>query len=335
MERRTFVCLLAGGAAVAAAPPVFAQRAEKLRRIGILNVLPREAPLPQAVLRGLRELGYVEGQNVVIEYRNGAYVEFPALAEELVRLKVDVIYAVLEQAALAASKATPTIPIVFAVIGDPVRLGLVASLAHPGGNATGITAYGSGLGGKRLEILKAMIPGLARAGVLWVPALAERPPDGTGAKPPSPTPLEQTREAGRTMDVQVESLPVQRPSDIDDALAAAARQRIGALIVEEDSLTYAERNRVIEFAAVHQLPAIYGFRDYVVSGGLVSYGAKLPELIRHVLGYIDKILRGAQPRDLPVEQPATFELVINAKAAKALGLAIPQPLLLRADEVIQ
>ena len=335
MERRTFARLLAAGAAVAAVRPAFAQRTEKLRRIGILNVLPREAPLPQSVLRGLRELGYVEGQNVVIEYRNGAYAEFPALAEELVRLKVDVIYAVLEQAALAASKATTTIPIVFAVIGDPVRLGLVASLAHPGGNATGITAYGSGLGGKRLEFLKAMIPSLARVGVLWVPALTERPPQGTAANPPSPTALEQTREAGRTMDVQVESLPVQGPSDIDDALAAAAWQRIGALIVEEDSLTYAERNRIIEFAAAHRLPAIYGYRDYVVSGGLVSYGAKLPELIHRVLGYIDKILRGAQPRDLPVEQPATFELVINANAARALGLAIPQSLLLRADEVIQ
>jgi ABC-type uncharacterized transport system substrate-binding protein len=334
MDRRTFVRLLGAGA-IAIPRSAFTQPASKIRKIGILNVLPREAPLPQSVLRALQDLGYVDGKNIVVEYRSGAYDDFPALATDLVSLRVDVIYAVLEQAALAASKATTTIPIVFAVVGDPVRLGLVASLAHPGGNLTGITAFGSDLGGKRLELLKELIPRLSRIGVLWIPAppakMADRPQMDRSAQ----VALERTEEAGRALGVQVQSFPVRSPTDITHALEAATRERIGALIVEEDSLTYSERNRIIEYAAAHQLATIYGYRDYVVSGGLISYGAKLPELIHRALGYIDKILKGAKPGDLPVEQPTKFELVINLKTAKALGLTIPQSLLLRADEVIQ
>jgi putative tryptophan/tyrosine transport system substrate-binding protein len=325
MDRRIFVKLL--GAGVLSTPlGAFAQSPNKIRKIGILNVLPRDAPLPQAVLSGLRDLGYVEGKNIIIEYRSGTYGQFPALADELVRLKVDVIYAVLDQAALAASKATTTIPIVFVVIGDPVRSGLVASLAHPGGNVTGLTAFGSDLGGKRLELLKELIPRLTHIGVLWNPATATRP---------GQLGLEQTEEAGRALGVRVQSFPAQSSSDLSDALEGAMRERIGALIVEEDSLTYSERNRIIEFAAVHELPAIYGYRDYVVSGGLISYGAKLPELMRQALARIDKVLKGARPGDLPVEQPTNFELVLNSKTAKALGIVIPQSVLLRANEVIQ
>ena len=290
MDRRTFVRSLGAGA-IAAPLGAFAQPASKIQKLGILNALPREAPLPQVFLRGLRDLEYVEGKNITVEYRSGAYDDFPALADDLVKLKVDVIYAVLEQAALAASKATTTIPIVFAVIGDPVRSGLVASLA--------------------------------------------RMPDGPRMDRPAQVGLEQIEEAGRVLGVQVRSFPVRRPSDISDALEAATRERIGALIVEEDSLTYSERNRIIEFAAAHQLPAIYGYRDYVVSCGLISYGAKLPELMHRALYYIDKILKGAKPGDLPIEQPTKLELVINAKPAKTLGLTIPQSLLLRADEVLQ
>jgi putative ABC transport system substrate-binding protein len=334
MDRRTVVRLLGAGA-IAAPRSAFAQLASRIRKIGILNALPREAPLPQEFLRGLRDLGYVEGKNIIVEYRSGAYVDFPALAEDLVKLKVDVIYAVLDQAALAASKATTTIPIVFAVIADPVRSGLVASLAHPGGNVTGITAYGSDLGGKRLELLKELIPRLSRIGVLWIPAPQAKMPDGPQMDRSAQVALQRTADAGRALGVQVQSFPVRSPSDITVALEAATRERIGALIVEEDSLTYVERNRIIEFAAAHPLPAIYGYRDYVVSGGLISYGAKLPELIHRVLDYIDKILKGAKPGDLPVEQPTKFELVINLKTAKALGLTIPQSLLLRADEIIQ
>jgi putative ABC transport system substrate-binding protein len=334
MDRRTFVWLLGAGT-IAAPLGAFAQPTSKIRKIGILNALPREGPLPQVFLRALRDLGYVEGKNIIVEYRSGAYGDFPALADDLVKLKVDVIYAVLEQAALAASKATTTIPIVFAVIGDPVRLGLVASLAHPGGNVTGLTAFGSDLGGKRVELLKELIPRLSRIGVLWNPATPAKMPDGPQMNRPAQVALEQTEEAGRALGVQVQSFPVRRPSDFSNALEAATHDRIGALIVEENSLTYSERSRIIEFAAAHQLPAIYGYRDYVVSGGLISYGANLPELVRRAVNYIDKILKGARPSDLPVEQPTKFELVINAKTAKALGLTIPQSVLLRADEVIQ
>lgn len=334
MDRRTFIRLLGAGS-LTVSLGASAQSVNKLRKIGILNVLPRDAPLPQAVLRDLRDLGYVEGKNIVIEYRSGAYDDFPALAADLVGLKVDVIYAVLEQAALAASKATTTIPIVFAVLGDPVRLGLVASLAHPGGNVTGLTAFGSDLSGKRLEILKELIPRLSRTGVLWVPTAPAQMPDESRMDSHPQVGLEQTEEAGRTLGVQVQSFPVRSPSDIRDALDAATHERIGALIVEGDALTYSERNHIIEFAAAHRLPAIYGYRDYVVSGGLISYGAKLPDLIHDALEYIDKILKGAKPRDLPVKQPTKFELVINATTAKALGLTIPESLRLRAEDVIQ
>jgi putative tryptophan/tyrosine transport system substrate-binding protein len=334
MDRRTFVWLLGGGS-ISGSLGAFAQPASKVRKVGILNALPREAPLPQVFLAGLRDLGYVEGKNIIVEYRSGAYSDFPGLANELVKLNVDVIYAVLEQAALAASKATTTIPIVFAVIGDPVRSGLVASLPYPGGNATGITAFGSDLGGKRLELLKELIPRLSRIGVLWIPAPPAKMPDGPQMSGPAQAGLEETERAGRTLGVQVQSFPVQRPSDLKNAFEAARKDRIGALIVEEDSLTYSERSRIVDYAAAHDLPAIYGYRDYVVSGGLISYGANLPALMHRALDYIDKILKGAKPNNLPVEQPTKFELIINAKTAKALGLTIPQALLLRADEVIQ
>jgi putative ABC transport system substrate-binding protein len=334
IDRRAFVRLLGAGA-IATSLGAFAQPVRKIRKIGIINALPREAPLPQAFLRGLRDLGYVEGKNIIIEYRSGAYDAFPALADDLVKLMVDVIYAVLEQAALAASKATTTIPIVFAVIGDPVGSGLVASLAHPGGNATGLTAFGADLGGKRVELLKELIPRLSRVGLLWNPATPARMPHGPRTNSVAQVGLELTEAAGRALGVQVQSFPVQRPSELSDALGAAMRERIGALIVEENSLTYSERNRIIELTAAHALPAIYGYRDYVVSGGLISYGANLPELMHRAMAYVDKILKGAKPSDLPVEQPTKFELVINAKTAKALGLTIPQSLLLRADEVIQ
>ena len=325
MDRRTFIWLLGAGT-VAVPVSALGQPATKIRKIGVLNVLPREAALPQSFLRGLRDLGYVEGRNIVIEYRSGAYETFPALAEELVSLKVDVIYAVLEHAALAASKATTTIPIVFAVIGDPVRSGLVSSLARPGGNLTGLTAFGSELRNKRLELLKELIPKLSQIGVLWNPAMQNNSSTTVG--------LEQTESAGRLLGIQVRSFSVRRSDELDNALNAAAHERIGALMVEEDSLMFSERTRIIDFTAAHALPAIYGYREYVTSGGLVSYGANLPELMQRALGYIDRILKGARPGDLPVQQPAKFELVINAKTAKALGIVIPQSLLVRADEVI-
>jgi len=315
--------------AVAASLDALGQPEQRVKKLGILNALPREAPLPQAILRGLRDLGYVEGRNLLVDYRSGPYDDFPALAADLVNAKVDVIYAVLDQAALAASKTTTTIPIVFAVLGDPVRAGLIASLAHPGGNLTGLTAFSSELGGKRVELLKQLLPALGTIGVLWNPPLAA--PDART----NPAGLEKTAEAARAMDVEVRSLPVRRPTEIDAVLETATRERLGGLIVEEDSITYAERDRIIRYAAAHRLPAIYGYRDYVASGGLMSYGARLPDLLHGLLEYIDRILKGARPGDLPVRQPSSFELVINAEAARQAGLSIPQALLLRADEVIQ
>jgi putative ABC transport system substrate-binding protein len=198
---------------------------------------------------------------------------------------------------------------------------------------TGLTAFGSDLGGKRVELLKELIPRLSRVGVLWNPAANTSEP--VRMNPAVSVGLEQTEAVARALGVEVRSFPVRRPSDLGNAIEAAAHDRIGALVVEEDSMTYAERPHIIELALANKLPAIYGYRDYVVSGGLISYGAKLPELMHRALEYIDKVLRGGKPRDLPVQQPTKFELVINANTAKALGIAIPQSLLLRADEVIQ
>lgn len=332
MNRRGFVRLSCASVAMVSIG-AHAQSAGRMRKVGVLNALPREAPLPQALLRGLRDLGYIEGKNIVIEYRSGPTGDFPALAEDLVKQKVDVIYAVLDNAALAASHATTTIPVVFAVLGDPVRSGLVASLARPGGNVTGLTAFGADLGDKRIELLKEMVPRLSVVGVLWNPARVSRAPAGSQGK--GTVGLEQLEVASRGLGVKVQTYPVRSQGEIGTALEAATRDRIGALVVEEDSLTFSERDRIIEYAAAHELPAIYGYREYVASGGLMSYGAKLPELMQRALDYIDRILKGAKPGDLPIEQPAKFELVINAKTAKALGLTIPQSLLFRADEVMQ
>ena len=333
IDRRAFMQLL-GAAAVVTPSSAFGQPAGKIRKIGVLNTLPRTAPLAQVFLRGLRDLGYVEGENILVEYRSGAYADFPALAQDLVNLKVDVIYAVMEQAAQAASNATTTIPIVFAVLGDPVQSGLVASLGHPGGNLTGLTAFGSELGGKRVELLKELIPNVSNIAVVWNPAVPAKSATGAQMSRSAEAGLQRTEEAGHALDVHVRSFPVRTPSDLADVLEAATQERTDALIVEEDPLTYSERSRIIEFVAAHRLPAIYGYRDYVVSGGLISYGANLPELLHGVLRYIDKILKGAKPNDLPIEQPTRFELVVNLKTAKGLGLTIPQSLLARADEVI-
>ncbi len=336
MRRRAFARLC--GAAIAAPALAYGKtepkRPAKARRIGILNVIPREAQLPQTVLRELQRAGYVDRVNAIIEYRSGPYGDFPRLAKDLVDAQVEVVYAVLEQAALAARNATTTIPIVFAVIGDPVRLGLVASLARPGGNATGVTAYGSGLGGKRLELLKELVPALARVGFVWAPPVIAGA-GAAGSIGQADAELVPIQAAGRALGVEVRSFPLRSAADIGAAFAATKRQSVGALIVEEDSLTYAERERIAELAMAERLPAIYGYRDYVVAGGLLSYGANLSELILTAVDYIDRVLKGAKPADLPVSQPKRFELVINANAAKSLGLRIPEAMLARADELIQ
>ena len=282
-------------------------------------------PLLEAFRQGLRELGYVEGRNITIEYRwaEGRIERLPGLAADLVRLKVDVIVA-SSHAALAAKQATTSIPIVMPIITDPVRLGLVASLARPGGNATGFATQNDELPGKWMELVKETLPKVSRVAVLFHPTY-----DG-GVQ------LKASEAAARSLGVRLQALRVERPDDFVTAFAEVQKNRAEALIVSSSALFYVHRTRIVEFAAKHRLPTIYHQSEFVVgSGGLMSYGPDFHDLSRRSATYVDKILKGAKPADLPVQQPTKFELVINRRTAKALGLTIPQSLLLRADQVIE
>jgi putative ABC transport system substrate-binding protein len=327
MRRRDFITLLGG----AAAWP-FAARAQQVGQkytIGLFSAgirLPENAPAWIAFLSAMRELGWIEGKNVVFEgrYADNRLERLPALAEELVRLNVDVIVAIGTLAPLAAKRATSTIPIVMAAAGDPLGSGLVASLAQPGGNVTGMSLMAPDLGGKRLELLKELLPRFARVAVLW-----------NAANPYSANVFKETQVAGRVLGVQVQSLEVRNPEDLDGAFEAARQQHPDALVSVEDPFTATYRKRITDFAIAARLPSLYGLREDANAGGLVSYGANLAELYRRAAGYVDKILKGAKPADLPVQQPTTFELVVNLKTARLLGLEIPPTLLARADEVIE
>jgi putative ABC transport system substrate-binding protein len=328
MDRRdTVLALLALGAAPLAAE---AQQAAKIARIGYLATNPAISPhLREAFLQGLRDLGYVEGRNLVIEYRDaeGKVERLPALAAELVALKVDVIVALGTLAALAAKQATRTLPIVFSPAGDPVGSGLVTSLARPGGNVTGLSAFAPELVGKRLELLKQAVPGVSRVAVLWQPgAFGERVEMDT---------LKRVEVAARDLGVPLQFVEARGPADFDRAFSDMTRARAGALTVLASNMFNSERRRLVELAAEKRLPALYSARELVDAGGLMSYGANLAELNRRAAAYVDRILKGAKPADLPVEQPTKFELIINLKTANALGLTIPQSVLARADEVIQ
>jgi putative ABC transport system substrate-binding protein len=313
--------------AILAAPlAAQAQQAAKVRRIGFLCPGRCDEPQREAFWQGLRELGYVEGQNIAIESRSaeGKLDRLPELALDLVRLKVDVIVVGAEPSAQAAKRATTTIPIVMAVSFDPVGSGLVASLARPGGNLTGLATLNPELAGKRLELLKETVPGVVRIAVL------------RNSNNPITTPqLRETRAAAQALGLELQSLDVQGPEDFDAAFQAATKARAGALIVLSDGVTNDHRTRLVGFAAKSRLPAMYGGRPYVDAGGLMAYGANGADNFRRAATYVDKILKGAKPADLPIEQPTKFELVINFKTAKALGLTIPQSILVRADEVIQ
>ena len=312
--------------ALALAPLVAeAQPAEKLARIGYLS-LGSAADTPKALLQGLRELGYVEGQNLVIEYRytEGKAERLPDLAEELVSLKVDIIVAGGTPLPLAAKHATGTIPIVMSAAGDPVGTGLVPSLAKPGGNVTGLSTFTRDLAAKRLQLLKEVVPVISRVAVLW-----------NAANPYAVLNMRETEAAARTLGLQVQSVEVRGPDDIETGFSTAIRWRAGAFIVVDDPVTYLHRTRIADLAARNQLPAMYGFRQYAEAGGLMAFGTSLADLSRRAATYVDKILKGAKPADLPVEQPTQFELVINAKTAKALKLTIPPSVLLRADQVIE
>jgi putative ABC transport system substrate-binding protein len=307
-----------------------AQQAAKVARIGYLAINLAASPHQHEAFRqGLRDLGYVEGRNLVIEYRDaeGKFERLPALAAELVALKVDVILAVSTPAALAAKQATRTIPIVFGGAGDPVASGLVTGLARPGGNVTGLSILAPELVGKCLEQLKQAVPGVSRVAVLWHPgAMGERMDKDM---------LKEADVAARALGVRLQFVEARGPADFDRAFSDMTRARAGALTVLASPMFISERRRLVDLAAKNRLPAVYPWREGVDAGGLMSYGANLADLFRRAATYVDKILRGAKPADLPVEQPTKFELVINLKAAKTLGLTIPQSLLGRADQVIQ
>ena len=315
MRAFTFIAVLSLLVALLGAPLVGkAQEAGKIARIGILGSDP-SGPFVEAFKQGLRELGYVEGQNISIEYR--------PLAADLVRLKVDIIVA-SSQGAVAAKQATTAIPIVMPIITDPVRLGLVASLARPGGNATGLATQNDELPGKWMELVREALPKVTRVAVLFHPAY-----DG-GVQ------FKASEAAARSLGVRLQALNVERPDDFATAFAEVQRNRTEALIVSSSPLFYAHRIRLIDFAAKHRLPTIYHQSGFVVdAGGLMSYGPDFHDLFRRSATYVDKILKGAKPANLPIEQPTKFELIINLRTAKALGLTIPQELLLRADEVIK
>jgi putative ABC transport system substrate-binding protein len=329
MDRRAFIGTLAGG--LVAAPLVAeAQQAAKVARIGLLATNRAVAPRHvDAFLQGLRDLGYVEGRNLVIEYRDaeGKLERLPTLAAELVALKVDVIVAPTTPATVAAKQATKTIPIVFAVVSDPVTSGFVTSLARPGGNVTGLSVLEPELVGKRLELLKQVVPGVSRVAVLWHPgAVGERTEKDV---------LKEAEAAARAMGVPLQFVEARGPADFDRAFLDMTRASAGALTVLESTVFFVERRHLVDLAAKNRLPAVYGLREFVDAGGLMAYGPNQPDLFRRAATYVDKILKGAKPGDLPVEQPTKFELIINLKAAKGLDITIPQSLLGRADEVIQ
>ena len=302
-------------------------------RVGYLSMLSRSdptlGPLRDAFQQGLREHGYIVGQTLTIEWRfaDGRLERLPELAAELVRLKVHLIFTETTPAARAAKQATATIPIVFNPIADPVHAGLVASLARPSANVTGLTQMAPELDGKRLELFKEAVPAMTRVGVLFQPGV---PSEATVR-----IMLEETATAARASRVEVHHVEAHRPNDLDGRFTALSRERVGGLIVLPSPMFLSERRRVVELAAKNRLPGMFFSREFVEAGGLMSYGPNFLELWRRAAVYVDKILKGAKPADLPIEQPTKFELVINLKTAKALGLTIPQSVLLRADRIIQ
>jgi putative ABC transport system substrate-binding protein len=328
MNRREFVSALT--LALLAAPlAAEAQKEAKVARIGLLGFTSRDASLENlgAFRQGLRERGWVEGQNIVIEERwaEGKVERRAHLAAELVRLKVDVIVAPSHPAALAARDATTTVPVVMIAGDDPVRSGLVASLARPGGNVTGLTsAVDVGIIGKQLQMLTELVPNLSRVAVL-----------GDPAEPLTASVLSEAERAARSLRVRFQAVDVRGPDELERAFATMTSERAGAVLVGRAGIFFRHRSRLATLAAKHKLPAMFMDRRWVAVGGLMSYGADPLDLFRRVGTYVDKILKGAKPADLPVEQPTKFELVINGKTAKALGLTIPQSVLIRADEVIQ
>jgi putative ABC transport system substrate-binding protein len=329
-RRREFITLL-GGAVVARPVAARAQEATStIRRVGFL--LPGVARttavrgLLEAFREGLKEYGWVEGQNISVDYRfaEGKEDALPGIAAALVQSWLDVIVAEGTPAIQAAKNVTQTVPIVMAVSNDPVGSGLVASLNRPGGNITGLSVLSQELGGKRLQLLTEIIPGLARVAVLSNPS-----------NPSNTLLLEQTKAAAQSLGVEIHVAEVQGPDRFESAFAAVAAAHAGALIVLGDGMLYSQQPRIVTFAAASHLPALFGEKEGAEAGGLIAYGPSIPASFRRAAAYVDKILRGAKPADLPVEQPTKFELVVNLQTARAIGVTIPTSILLRADEVIE
>ena len=325
LDLRVFGLIVALGILAAPLAPA-AQQPTKVPRIGFLawGSPPPADRYGESFRQGLRDLGYVEGQNIVVEYRwaEGRSDRAADLAAELVRLKVDVIVAFATPAILAAQNATKTTPIVMGVAADPVGTGFVANLARPGGNITGLSLMSPDLAGKRLELLREVLPGIARVAFL-----------ASGRSPAGRLFVQETQVAAQKLGVQIQPVVVGGPEEFESAFAAMRRERAGALIVQP--LFTEHRQRIVALAARHRLPIISDSREFADAGGLMSYGPNLREIYRRAATYVDKILKGAKPADLPVEQPTRFEMVINLKTAKALGLTIPPSVLVRADQVIQ
>jgi ABC-type uncharacterized transport system substrate-binding protein len=325
MRRREFIGLC--GAAISLPLAADAQQTGKVPRIGILNNGP--AAVSRPFLQGLHERGYTEGQNLIMEVRFADWKldRLPALAAELVALKVDLIVAGGTPAARAAKQATSTIPIVAISMGDPIGDELVTSLGSPGGNVTGTTFLGPELVAKRFGLLKQAIPGVSRVAALWHPgAYGERTMKGF---------LKESEVAAGALGVQLQFVPARNSDEFDNAFSAMGAANADALIVLPSPMLFAEHRRIVELAGKKRLPAMYQAREFVDAGGLMSYGSNLFDLARRAATYVDKILKGAKPADLPVEQPTKFELLVNLKTARELGLTIPREFLLLADEVIE
>jgi putative tryptophan/tyrosine transport system substrate-binding protein len=303
-----------------------AQTPTKIPHIGIIAEWPEDSPYYGVFRQGLRELGYMEGQNLAIEWRitEGKLERLPGLAAELVRLKMDIIVTAGTPATRAAMQATTTIPIIMVHVGDPLRTGLVASLARPGGNVTGSSLLGPELSPKRLQLLQETLPTASRVAFLWNPA-----------NPANVLHFEDLQAGARALGVTLHSVEVSSPNEFTSALAAMMRERPDALIMTADGMHQQHIGQIVDFAAEHRLPVMSMLKENVVAGALMSYGASLLDLWRRATLYVDKILKGAKPDDLPVQQPMQFEFVINLKTAKALGLTIPPTILFQADEVIR
>jgi putative tryptophan/tyrosine transport system substrate-binding protein len=326
MNRRRFLLTSLAGA-VAAPLAAGAQPSRRVAQIAFLSSSSSSTSVHEGFRLGLRELGWIEGQNIVVEYRFAdGHERLPAVAAELVRAKFDIIVALATPATAAAKNATATIPIVMIGAGDPVSSGFVASLARPGGNVTGLAFSGGGMGilAKQLELLMEAVSKITRVAILSNPT-----------NPNHPRWTKELMDAGRSLRVQVQVLKVASPDEFDGAFAAMAKERLGAFLVVADSIFIRHRTRLAALAAKTRLPWLAQYRELVEDGGLMSYAPSLPGLERGAAVYVDRILKGAPPADLPVEQPAKLELVINMKTAKALGLTIPPSLLARADQVIE